>query len=172
MKRQGLWLLLAANAAVLSACSTTAPPNAKLTAPPAPSTASAGMKWNAFATPDDERRLAYGLPDSDVVGIIFSCRRKAPAVGFVTNLADGKPGTGTVRFRSGKAQGRYTARLTPSEIADGLDAVGEIPLADAVLAAFEKSGLISQVEDKPYPQDARTPAERADIKRFFGFCRG
>jgi hypothetical protein len=137
-----------------------------------PSAVPTGMKWNAFATPDNERRLAYGLPDSDVVGIIFSCRRKAPAVGFHTNLADGKPGAGTVRFRSGKAQGRYAAKLTASEIADGLDAVGQIPLSDAVLVAFEATGLISQIEDTAYPQDARTPAERADIKRFFGFCRG
>jgi hypothetical protein len=130
------------------------------------------MKWNAFATPDAEQRLAYGLPDSDVVGIIFSCRRKATRVGFLTNLAEGKPGSGSVRFRSGKVQGRYAAKLIPSEIADGLDATGQIPLADPVLAAFEKTGLISQVEDRAYPQDARTPAERADIKRFFGFCRG
>jgi hypothetical protein len=166
MRRQGLWLLLAASAAVLGACSTTAPP--MKTGPAAPP----GMKWNYFATPENEKRLAYGLPDSDVVGIIFSCRRKTPAVGFHTTLANGKPGAGTVRFRSGKAQGRYAAKLTPSEISDGLDALGQIPLADAVLAAFEKTGLISQVEDKAYPQDARTAAERADIKRFFGFCRG
>jgi hypothetical protein len=165
MGRRGSWLGLAASAAVLGACSTTAPPVGPATAP-------AGMKWNFFATPDDGKRLAYGLPDSDVVGIIFSCRRKTNAVGFHTNLADGKPGAGVVRFRSGKAQGRYAASLTPSEIADGLDAIGAIPLADPVLAAFEKTGLISQVEDKAYPQDARTPAERADIKRFFGFCRG
>ena len=170
MKRQGLWLLSAASAAVLGACSTTAPPMSMTSQKAAP--APDGMKWNAFATPEKEQRLAYGLPDSDVVGIIFSCRRKTPAVGFHTNLAKGKPGAGTVRFQSGKAQGRYAARLTPSEIADGLDAVGEIPLADAVLVAFEKSGLISQVEDKAYPQDARTAAERTDIKRFFGFCRG
>jgi hypothetical protein len=170
MKRQGLWLLLAASAAVLGACSTTAPPMSATDRKAAP--AADGMKWNAFATPENERRLAYGLPDSDVVGIIFSCRRKTPAVGFHTNLAKGKTGAGMVRFQSGKAQGRYTARLTPSEIADGFDAVGEIPLADAVLAAFEKTGLISQVEDSAYPQDARTAAERADIKRFFGFCRG
>lgn len=167
MKRQGLWLLLAASAAVLGACSTTAPP---MTMKPAE--APAGMKWNYFGTPDNEKRLAYGLPDSDVVGLSFSCRRKVTAVGLVTTLAPGKPGSGTVRLRSGKAKGAYAVRLTPSEIADGLDAVGQIPLADAVLAAFEKSGLISQVEDKAYPQDARTPAERADIKRFFGFCRG
>jgi hypothetical protein len=165
MRRRGSWLLLAASAAVLGACSTTAPPAGPATAP-------AGMKWNAFATPDKEQRLAYGLPDSDVVGIIFSCRRKATAVDFHTNLVGGKPGAGTVRFRSGKAQGRYAARLTPSEMSDGLDAIGQIPLADAVLAAFEKTGLISQVEDKAYPQDARTPAERTDIKRFFSFCRG
>jgi len=165
MRPQGLWLLLAASAAVLGACSTTAPP-------PGPAAAPAGMKWNLFATPDAEKRLAYGLPDSDVVGIIFSCRRKATRVGFLTNLAEGKPGAGSVRFRSARVQGRYVAKLTPSEIADGLDAIGQIPLADPVLAAFEKTGRISQVEDKAYPQDARTPAERTDIKRFFGFCRG
>lgn len=167
MRRQGLWLLLAVGAVVLGACSTTAPPLAMK-----PAAAPDGMKWNAFTTPENEKRLAYGLPDSDVVGVIFSCRGKASAVGFHTTVSKGKPGPGTVRFLSGKAQGRYAARLTPSEIADGLDAVGQIPLADAVLAAFEKTGLISQVEDKAYPQDARTAAERADIKRFFGFCRG
>jgi hypothetical protein len=170
MKRQGLWLLLAASTAVLGACSTTAPPMSMTAQKAAP--APDGMKWNYFGTPENEKRLAYGLPDSDVVGIIFSCRRKTPSVGFHTNLAKGKPGTGAVRFQSGKAQGRYAARLTSSEIAYGLDAAGEIPLVDAVLAAFEKTGLISQVEDKAYPQDARTAAERADIKRFFGFCRG
>lgn len=170
MKRQGLWLLLVAGAAVLGACSTTAPPTS-LNAPvsgPAPH----GMKWNYFGTPDNDKRLAYGLPDSDVVGIIFSCHRKAPTVGFTTTLIQGKPGSGVVNLRSGKARGRYTVKTTPSEIADGLDAAGAIPLSDAVLAAFEQTGLISQVEDKAYPQDARTPAERADIKRFFGFCRG
>lgn len=164
MRPQGLWLMLAASAAALGACSTTAPP-------PGPA-APAGMKWNVFATPDAEKRLAYGLPDSDVVGIIFSCRRKATRVGFLTNLAEGKPGAGSVRFRSGRVQGRYAAKLTPSEISDGLDAVGRIPLADPMLAAFEKTGRISQVEDEAYPQDARTPAERTDIKRFFDFCRG
>ena len=171
MKRQGLWLLLAAGAAGLGACSTTTAPRTALTSgalAPAPD----GMKWNYFGTPDNDKRLAYGLPDSDVVGIIFSCRRKTPTVGFTTTLILGKPGSGVVRFQSGKAQGRYAAKTTASEIADGLDAVGTIPLADAVLAAFEKTGRISQVEDKAYPQDARTPAERADIERFFGFCRG
>ncbi|TCS12719.1 hypothetical protein [Caulobacter sp. BK020] len=165
MRPQGLWLMLAASAAVLGACSTTTPPTGPATAP-------AGMKWNAFATPDAEQRLAYGLPDSDAVGIIFSCRRKATSVGFLTNLVEGKPGSGSVRLRSGKVQGRYAARLTRSEIADGLDATGQIPLADPVLAAFEQTGLISQIEDRAYPQDARTSAERADIRRFFGFCRG
>ena len=164
MRPQGLWLMLAASAAVLGACSTTAPPPGPAAAP--------GMKWNLFATPEAEKRLAYGLPDSDVVGIILSCRRKATSVGFLTNLAQGKPGAGSVRFRSGRVQGRYAAKLTPSEIADGLDAIGQIPLADPVLAAFERTGRIGQVEDKAYPQDARTPAERTDIKRFFGFCRG
>lgn len=171
MKRQGLWLLLAASAAVLGACSTTNAPPASLTSR-APGPESDGLKWNYFGTPDNDKRLAYGLPDSDVVGIIFSCRRKTPTVGFTTTLARGKPGGGSVRFRSGKAEGRYAVKTTPSEIAEGLDAVGAIPLADAVMAAFEQTGLISQVEDKAYPQNARTPAERADIKRFFGFCRG
>lgn len=170
MKRQGLWLLLAASAVVLGACSTTAPPMSMTAQKAAP--APDGMKWNAFATPEKEQRLAYGLPDSDVVGIIFSCARKTPAIGFHTNLAHGKAGPGTVRLQSGKAQGRYAVKLSSSEMTGGWEAVGQIPLGDVVLAAFEKTGLINQVEDRAYPQDARTAAERAAIKRFFGFCRG
>ena len=76
------------------------------------------------------------------------------------------------RLASGAALAVEVAGGRPPETPFRFEAVGEIPLADAVLAAFEKTGLISQVEDKAYPQDARTAAERADIKRFFGFCRG
>jgi len=170
MKRQGLWLLLAASAAVLGACSTTAPP-AAMTSPnaaPAPD----GMKWNAGKAAEGRMMLAYGLPESDAVGLVFSCAHKTKAVGLVTDLNKGKAGPGVVRLSSGKVQARYAVRLTRSEMTGAWEAAGQIPLGDAVLAAFEKTGLISQVEDRAYPQDARTTAERADIKRFFGFCRG
>ena len=170
MKRRGLWLLLAASALVLGACSTTAPPMSMTSQKVAP--APDGMKWNYGKASEGRMQLAYGVPESDIVGLMFSCRPKARAVGLVTDLNKGKAGPGAVRLSSGKVQGRYAVQLTRSEMTDGWDAVGEIPLADAVLTAFEKSGLISQVEDKAYPQDARTATERADIKRFFGFCRG
>ncbi len=171
MKRQGLWLLLAASAAVLGACSTTTAPPMSMTSPkaaPAPD----GMKWNYERAPEGKMMLAYGVPASDVVGLVFSCERKAKSVGLVTDLARGKAGAGVVRLNSGKAQGRYAVQLTRSELTGGWEASGDIPLANVVLAAFEKTGLISLVEDKAYPQDARSAAERADIKRFFGFCRG
>jgi hypothetical protein len=93
-------------------------------------------------------------------------------VTFFTSADKGPAGAGQVRLQSGKAKGRYAARLERSELTDGWDALGEIPLADPVLAAFEKTGLINQVEDKTYPQNARSALERADIKRFFDFCRG
>lgn len=170
MTRQGLWLLLAASALVLGACSTTAPPTATPSQKAAP--APDGMKWNYASGPEGRALLAYGVPESDAVGLMFSCGRKARAVSLATDLSSGKAGPGTVRLSSGKVQGRFAVRLARSEMTGGWEAVGEIPLVDAVLAAFEKTGLISQVEDRAYPQDARTSAERADIKRFFGFCRG
>ncbi len=165
MKRQGLWLLLVASAAVLGACSTTSGP--------APSTAApAGMRWIYHLDMSKQAHLSYGVPDTDNVGIGLQCRRKAAVVTFFTSADKGPAGAGLVRFQSGKAKGRYAAKLERSELTDGWDALGEIPLADPVLSAFEKTGLISQVDDKTYPQNARAAAERADIKRFFGFCRG
>jgi hypothetical protein len=133
------------------------------------------MIWNYDANYNGEGReakLAYGVPDTDAVGVMFFCGRKSPALRFVTDLDDGAPGPGVVRFQSGKSKGRYPARLETSEASDGLIASGRIALTDAVLTAFEKTGLISQVEKKIYPQDAHTAAERADIRRFFSFCRG
>lgn len=163
MRHRGPWLALGLGAAMLGACSTMPAPR-----PAAPT----GMVWNYRAGQGGEAHLNYGLPDSDQVGIMFNCRRPATAVGFVTDLDKGGPGPGVVRFRSGRAQGRYAARLERSELTGGWLAQGEIPLADPVLAGFETSGRISQVEDRAYPQDARAAAERENIKRFFGFCRG
>ena len=166
MKRQGLWLLLAASAAVLGACSTTSGPA------PVESAAPTGMMWIYRLDTSKQAHLSYGVPDTDNVGIGLRCPRKAAAVAFFTSADKGPAGAGLVRFQSGKAKGRYAAKLERSELTGGWDALGEIPLADPVLSAFEKTGLISQVEDRAYPQNARSAAERADIKRFFGFCRG
>ena len=166
MKRQGLWLLLAVGAAVLSACSTASGP-----APVGPA-APTGMRWIYRLDMSKQAHLSYGVPDTDNVGIGLRCPRKVAVVAFFTSVGKGPAGAGLVRFQSGKAKGRYAAKLERSELTDGWDALGEIPLADPVLAAFEKTGLISQVEDKVYAQNARSAAEQADIKRFFGFCRG
>lgn len=174
MTRWGLWLVLGASGAVLGACSTTAPLMA-LSSGASPGTAPsppANMVWNYREGLGGKVHLSYGVPDSDIVGIMFDCRRQAPAVGFATDLEKGKPGPGVVRFRSAKTEGRYAVRLQRSELTGGWDAMGQIPLADPVLASFEKTGAIAQVEDQVYPQNARSPAERANIKRFFGFCRG
>ncbi len=170
MKGWRLWLVLGAGAAVLGACSTTTGPRS--TAPSAAASPPADMVWSYRESPEDRVHLSYGLPDSDLVGIMFDCRRRAAVVGFATDLDAGKPGPGLVRFRSGKREGRYAARLERSELTGGWSATGQIPLADPVLASFEKTGLISQVEDQAYPQNARSPAERTDIQRFFGVCRG
>ncbi len=171
MKRQGLWLLLAASAAVLGACSTPTAPPMSLT-PRAPGLAPDRMQWNFNRDPEGEVKLAYGVPDTDNVGIMLFCRPRTASVQFATDLDKGKPGPSVVRFESGKTKGRYAASLEKSDASEGWIATGVIKLPEPVLAAFEKTGLISQVEDRVYPQDARTPAERADIKRFFGFCRG
>jgi hypothetical protein len=169
MKRQGLWLLLAAGVSVLSACATPRPG-------PPPSSAGQGfdaaMVWADHAGAKGEAHLNYGVLDTDNVGIMFQCRRKSATVSFATDLRTGAPGPGVVRFQSGRAKGRYAARLEKSELTDGWVAMGDIPLLDPVLAAFEKTGLISQIEDRVFAQNARSAAERAAISRFFSICRG
>jgi hypothetical protein len=167
MIRKGSWLLLAAGAVVLGACSTTTPPKATVTTTPGPAV-DPSMVWNSYKSAEGEAHLAFGTPDTDNIGILFQCRPKAGTVKFSTDLDQRAD---SVRLRSGAADKRYAAKPERSEMTGGWSALGEIPLPDPVLAAFEKTGLISQVEAKAYPQNARTDAERARIKRFFGFCR-
>jgi hypothetical protein len=167
MRHRGLWLALGAGAAMLGACSTVTAPR-----PMADLDVDLPMRWGFHNETSTEGVLVYGTPNTDNVGIIFSCGRRATSVRFATDLDKGAPGPGVVRFRSGKAKGQYAAKLERSEMTDGWVADGFIKLPDPVLSAFEQTGRISQVEDQAYPQDARAAAERENIKRFFGFCRG
>ncbi|MDB5454740.1 MAG: hypothetical protein JWP92_325 [Caulobacter sp.] len=156
---------LLAVTASLAACATTPRPPPLDLSPPSGDP----FVWIYGETGRDLAWLRYGQPASDNIGLAFSCPRSATTVHFETGTS-GK--TAELRLRSEAGEGRYPAELKRSQLDGGVLAIGAIALTDKVLAAFEATGHIAQVEDRPYPQNAETPAEHTDIRRFFGFCRG
>jgi hypothetical protein len=125
--------------------------------------------WAYGETGRDLAWLRYGQPASDNIGLAFSCPHSATTVRFETVVSGKKP---ELRLRSEAGERRYPAELKRSQLDGGMLAVGAIALTDPVLAAFAATGHIAQVEDRPYPQNAETLAERTDIRRFFAFCGG
>ena len=159
-----LALPLAATA-MLAACSTAPPPPPLDLSPPSGDP----FVWTYGETGRDLAWLRYGQPASDNVGLALSCPHSATTVRFETGTAGRKA---ELRLRSAAGERAYPAELKRSRLDGGVLATGAIALTDPILAAFEASGRIAQVEDRPYPQNAETPAERVDIRRFFAFCRG
>jgi hypothetical protein len=166
--RRKSWCLLAVGAAALGVFTT-----ARAASPRPGPAFDPSMVWEYYTgTAAGDAHLNYQTADTDNVGILFQCRSKAGTIRFVTDVDKGAAGPGVVRFQSGKIKGRYAARLQSSELTGGWVASGEIPLRDSTLAAFEKTGRISLVEERVYPQNARTAAERTAIRHFFDACRG
>jgi choline dehydrogenase-like flavoprotein len=162
MRRRALPL---ATSVILAACATAPPPPGPEPSPPSGDP----FVWTYGQGGRDLAWLRYGQPASDNVGLALSCPRSATTVHFETGTAGRKA---ELRLRSDSGERRYPAELKRSRLDGGVLATGAIALTDPVLASFEATGHIAQVEDRPYPQNAETAAERIDIRRFFAFCRG
>lgn len=152
------WFLAIAGLSVLGGCATQVGP-----APPL-------MSWAYIASSDQGvARLAYGVDDSDEIGIVFICDQARDGVEFMIPAAEGHD-VSALALRSGGVSRRFEA-FTPEEV-DFDDFVHfQAGRRDSVLAAFAATGKIAL---NPYggfvSHDARKPAERAAVAAFFKAC--
>lgn len=152
------WFLAVAGLSMLGGCATRVGP------------ASPPMSW-AYIAPSNEEpaRLAYGVDDSDEIGIVFICDRAKDRVEFMIPAVEG-PDVPAMELRSGGASRRFEA-LVPEEL-DFDDFVHfRADRRDPVLAAFSATGKIAL---NPYggfvSHDARTSAEQAAVAIFAKVC--
>jgi hypothetical protein len=99
----------------------------------APATGAEGMSWSAS---DDgaAARLAFGVPNSDVLVVMFSC---APRSGAVEVMMPGATGALVTL-----ASDHSAARLRAAPIGDMEGVAGSLPTHEPVLKAFARSGRL------------------------------
>jgi hypothetical protein len=133
------------------------------------------FEWSLSKGPGDELKLAYGVPETDSVGLWMTCAPGSRTVRFgypgdpelEVGRRYGERWTTDIHLRSASSTARYIAN---AEIGDvGASFTAETSLEDRVLGAFEATGKIS-VDDSA--QDAKSELERDAVRRFFTACRG
>ncbi|HEY8571863.1 hypothetical protein [Phenylobacterium sp.] len=154
MRRRAIFSLIAACA--ISAC-------AHQTTPPV--AAVEGMRW--IEVEGDDPKVAFGVPDSDVMVVMMTCAPRSGQVAIaVTAAPDAKPRA--VELRSGQAAQRLAAVTMPSELHDGLVETAA-PASGPVLASFARTGeLAIGVGASPMLLPA---ADRQMAGRFVEACR-
>ena len=133
------------------------------------------FEWTLSEGPGPELKLAYGVPETDSLGLWMACSPGSPTVRFgypgdpemEVGRRYGERWTTDIHLRSASSAARYLAHAEIGDMGASLSA--ETGLNDRVLGAFEATGKILVDEMQ---QDADTDRERQAIRTFFAGCRG
>jgi hypothetical protein len=128
--------------------------------------AGAGMRWGLESVTAKGARLALGVPGTDDVRMILTCRSGSEAID-VTVV--GRAGDGAVvELQSGEVVGRYAgAGHVDEESLGGLDIDLKIPVSDPVLASFAETGKLTIVFTQ---RQVRLPNGFAPAHDFMRLC--
>jgi hypothetical protein len=98
-----------------------------------------GMRW--IEVEGDDPKLAFGLPNSDVLVLMMTCEARSGQVAIaVFGEAGGK--TPTLQLKSGAASTRLAVNRAPSELHDAVVETAA-PAATPVLASFARTGELA-----------------------------
>jgi hypothetical protein len=126
-----------------------------------------GMRWVVGDATKDRATLALGVPQTDDLQMLLSCR---PLSGQVDVTVVGRKGDGAVvELRSDKVGGRYTgAGHDDEENAGGVDIDLKLAASDPVLVNFAATGRLEVVFTG---RRMRLPNGFAPAHDFLRLCR-
>ncbi len=126
---------------------------------------SAPMSWN-LGESAGVSRLVLGVPDTDDVALIMTCR---PRSGALDITFVGRPGDpAVVELRSGAVVGRYVGVGEADEESGGVDFQFKASVADPVFARFADTGTLAVVLPDRH---LRLPNGFAAAHDFLARCR-
>lgn len=134
-----------------------------------PTPAAGGMAWSLSHTDSEGAKLAYGLPQSDAVLLMMSCRPGSGRVLLSMTAPEGA--AGTLEMTSRRDRTRLQGQVTPG-MAEGVVYVEAAIDAEApALKGFERSGDLVVFEGGRRAALPARGAEQQDVGRFFAACR-
>jgi len=124
------------------------------------------VTWNLYVN-GDEAKLAYGQPDSDLVGVMMSCNR---GDGAVTVSGDVDPAKPQMTLASGEKQIQLSGPASTDPMGEGLYMEARASTHDAAIARFARTGDLSIRTGATMTEMRASAQARGDIRRFFAHC--
>jgi hypothetical protein len=123
-----------------------------------------GMSWSLTSTAEEGSKLGYGVPDSDNLVVMLTCRPKAGEVRIWITDADVANPTALVL-----SSGKQTLRSSVKRAEDDYDIfLATIPADDAVFTSFAATGtLVLSFNGR----STNLPGARAYAQKFADVCR-
>jgi len=128
--------------------------------------AQSALTWN-FHVYGDEAKLAYGQPNSDLVGVMLTCQRGAGSVMVSSDVSRGKP---QLVLASGETKLRLTGPAEADPYTGGVYLQARAPARAPALRQFAETGDLRLVRDLRDTEMNASPAAKGDIRRFFAHC--
>ncbi len=125
-----------------------------------------GYRWAYLEAGQEPARLAYGLPDTDSVALMMSCR---PDKDGIDVTAVGLPGD-TIVLASGGAESRLPAAKIDDELNDGGTLQAQAKADAPALAGFRRSGELALLTKGERHDLAAGSADRGKVRAFFTAC--
>jgi hypothetical protein len=120
-----------------------------------------GMRW--IEVEGDDPKLAFGMPDSDVLVLMMTCEARSGQVALAVFGGEGSE----LQLRSGRSQARLTALQGGTPLHENI-VESALPAAAPVLASFARTGeLAVGVGASPIALPAAEPAKAG---RFVSRC--
>ncbi len=127
---------------------------------------SPAVTWN-LTVYGDEAKLAYGQPNSDLVGVMMTCQRGDGAVTVSGDVPADRP---VMVLASGERRLSLSGPAESDPYSGGHYMEARAPLHNAALDRFAETGDLAMVTGGR-STDMRASAEaRGDIQRFFAHC--
>lgn len=128
--------------------------------------ASPDATWN-LTVHGDEAKLAYGQPNSDLVGVMMTCQRGDGAVTVSGEVPASKP---VMILASGKRRLSLSGPAENDPYSGGNFMEARAPLHNAALDNFAETGDLAMVTDGRSTDMHASVKARGDIQRFFAHC--
>lgn len=124
------------------------------------------LTWNLHVA-GTQAKLAYGQPNSDLVGLMMSCEQGSGAVTVSGDVPADKP---MLVLASGASKLSLSGQAEPDPYSGGMFMEASAPADSPALRRFARTGEMRLVRTMA-DQDLQAPeAAKGDIRRFFAHC--
>lgn len=124
------------------------------------------VTWN-LTVYGDEAKLAYGPPDSDLVGVMMTCQRGDRAVTVSGDVPGDRP---AIVLASGERRLSLAGPVEADPYSGGHYMEARAPLHNAALDRFAETGELAMVMGGRSTELHASAKAKGDIQRFFAHC--